>query len=241
MSFEMKTRLFLVFLGIIFSSTSGFSQDEINQMDANGKRHGRWLKHFPDSEQIRYEGTFQHGKEVGEFKFYCEDCKSQPNAVLTYNENDNIAQVQYFDKKGKLLSEGWMKDQNRTGEWVYYHKTSSQIMSRENYSNGLLEGRTTTYYPNGNKTEETEYKNGIKEGQNNYYSPEGILLKKLLYKNDELHGPAVYYDGYGKVILEGSYKDGKKHGLWKEYKDGKLVSEEVFPKKYDKKKGQGNN
>lgn len=231
----MKTRLLVLFLGIILGSTNSYSQnDDLNQWDANGKRHGLWKKYYPNSKQVRYEGTFHHGKEIGEFKFYCEDCKDKPNAILTYNENDNIAHAKYLTPKGELLSEGEMDGQVRIGEWIYYHKGINQVMTRENYSDGKLNGRSTTYYPNGQKTEETDYKNGVKEGENNYYSPDGVLLKKLLYKNDELHGPAVYYDGNGRVISEGNYKDGKKHGLWKNYENGKLKSEETFPKQYKK-------
>ena len=74
------------------------------------------------------------------------------------------------------------------------------------------------------------YKNGLKEGNDIYYAPTGTVLKKLIYKNDELHGPGSYYDATGKVVLEGNYKNGKKHGIWKTYKNGKFVKEEVFPK-----------
>ena len=68
------------------------------------------------------------------------------------------------------------------------------------------------------------------EGPNNYYSPEGILLKKLHYKNDLLVGQAFYYDANGNVSIEGNYKEGRKHGVWKYYKDGKVVLEEIYPK-----------
>ena len=104
-------------------------------------------------------------------------------------------------------------------------------MTREFYnSEGDLDGLKTVYYLNNKIAEEVNYSKGKKEGDNIYYSPEGVILKKLIYVNDELHGPATYYDAYGKVILEGNYKEGKKHGIWKTYKNGKFVKEEVFPK-----------
>ena len=34
----------------------------------------------------------------------------------------------------------------------------------------------------------------------------------------------------GAVIIDGNYKNGKKHGVWKHYKNGKLVLEETYPK-----------
>lgn len=222
----------IFFFGII--SVTCFSQSEINQTDANGKRHGLWKKFYDNSQQTRYEGTFEHGKEVGEFKFYCEDCKDKPSVIKKFSGKDEISEVKYLNTKGKTISEGKMKGRDRIGEWIIYHEKSEVPMSRENYSNGKLEGKKTTYYPNGKITEEIEYKNGLKEGENNYYSPTGILIKKLQYKADELQGPAMYYDGHGNVTIEGFYKNDKKHGLWKYYQDGNVVLEETYPKKYDK-------
>ncbi|MAP80681.1 MAG: hypothetical protein CL526_06285 [Aequorivita sp.] len=230
----MKIKVLLFFFGIVFCVSTGYSQSEINQVDAEGKRHGLWKKTFAGSTQLRYEGTFKHGKEVGEFKFYCEECKDQPMVIKKFSSKDNTAHVSYFTKKGKLVSEGKMAGKERIGEWVYYHKGSNNIMTREHYTSGKLDGKMTTYYPNGTITEVINYKDGKKEGENSYFSPEGILLKKLNYKNDVLHGSATYYDAYGNVIIEGAYKNNKKHGLWKYYKDGKTVLEETFPKPKNK-------
>ena len=227
----MKNLLLVLFFGIIFGNAAVFSQSDINQLDEQGRRHGLWKKHYPDSEQLRYEGKFERGKEIGEFKFYCEDCKSRPSVIKTFHKDSEIVDVKYFTNKGNVLSEGKMKGKDRIGEWIYYHTDTKQIMTRENYSNGTINGRTVTYYPNGKITEEIEFRNGIREGENNYYSPEGVLLKKLFYKNDQLDGRVFYYDSNGDVKIEGNYKDGKKKGLWKYYKDGKVVEEETFPKK----------
>lgn len=223
----MKYTVYILF---IFFGFSLYAQESINQMDSNGKRHGIWKKAYPDSQQLRYEGTFDHGKEVGIFKFYCEECGKQPSVVSTFNEKDNSAWVQYFTIKGKLVSEGKMIDKEREGEWVAYHEKSKQVMSREFYKDGKLHGKQTTYYPDGKVTEEITYSNGIKEGENLYYSPEGVLIKKLQYRNDQLEGAAIYYDAFGVVVIEGNYKLGKKHGLWKYYKNGQLEMEEIYPK-----------
>ncbi len=220
----------LFFFGIILFSAQGFSQNEINQVDAQGLNHGVWKKMYPGTKQLRYEGQFDHGKEVGEFKFYCEECKDKPSVIKNFSGNDGFAEVKYFTIKGKLVSEGNMKGKDRVGEWVYYHEKSKNVMTRENYVEGKLDGKKITYYPNGQVTEEIEYSNGLMNGEDNYYSPAGVLLKKLQNKDGQLHGPAFYYDAKGAVVIEGFYKDGKKHGLWKYYKNGKVVLEETYPK-----------
>jgi antitoxin component YwqK of YwqJK toxin-antitoxin module len=220
----------LFFFGIVIGLQPSYSQADINQTDAQGNRHGLWKKLYPGTKQLRYEGVFEHGKEVGTFKFYCETCKDQPSVVKEFNSENSIAEVKYYTVKGKLVSEGKMDGKDRIGEWLYYPKKSSNVMTRENYKNGKLDGLKITYYGNGKIAEERNYVNGLLEGPNNYYSPDGVLLKKLIYKNDVLVGPALYYDASGALTIEGSYKNGKKHGLWKHYKNGKLILEEMYPK-----------
>ncbi len=229
----MKVSL-IVFSCFIFCAVTLGAQESINKMDAKGARHGLWRKFYPDTEQLRYEGTFEHGKEVGVFKFYCEECGNQPTATRTFNTKDNSVLVQYFTIKGKLVSEGKLVDREREGEWISYHKNSSQIMSKEFYKNGKLQGKQTTYYPDGTITEEIYYEQGLKEGENIYYSPEGVIIKKLQYRDDMLQGAALYYDAFGNIVVEGFYKDDKKHGLWKYYKNGKLELEETYPKPINK-------
>jgi antitoxin component YwqK of YwqJK toxin-antitoxin module len=226
----MNNKLIIIIVGVFLISFSVSAQDDINKMDAQGKRHGLWKKMYPGTKQLRYEGTFEHGKEVGTFKFYCEECKDKPMAVKEFNANDDISYVKYYTIKGKLVSEGKMKDKDRIGEWIYYHEKSNEIMTKEQYVNGKLDGIKTTYYPNGKITEEITYKNGVMEGENNYYSVDGKLLKKLNYKNEKLQGPATYYDANGNVTIEGFYKNDKKDGLWKYYKNGKVELEETYPK-----------
>lgn len=232
MFYKMK---FILVLSLIVLSSNVVAQNDINQFDINNERHGDWKKTFQGTKQLRYEGTFKHGKEVGVFKYYCSDCDDNPTIIKTFNDTNNIAQVQYFTKRGKLVSEGKMEDKSRMGEWVYYHKKSNGVMTKEFYIDGKLEGLIVTYYTNNKVTEETEYKNGIKEGINNYYSPQGVLLKKLHNKNDQLNGPATYYDAYGNIVIIGQYKNGKKHGPWKYYKNQEVILEETYPKSYKKK------
>ena len=182
--------LFLFFFGILINTLPSFAQAEVNQTDAQGNRHGLWKKLYPGTKQLRYEGVFEHGKEVGTFKFYCEDCKKRPSVVKEFNPENSIAEVKYYTIKGKLVSEGKMDGKNRIGEWLFYPEKTSNVLTREHYKAGMLDGLKVTYYPNGKITEERNYINGLLEGPNNYYSPEGILLKKLQYKNNVLVGPA---------------------------------------------------
>jgi len=226
---NLKT-FFSMFFGILLTISTAIAQEAVNQLDSEGKRHGVWKKYFPGSKQLRYEGQFEHGQEVGIFKFYCEDCKDQPMVVKDFNNEGNVAEVKYYTAKGKLVSQGLMNGKERVGEWLYFQEKSKDVMTREMYVEGKLHGDKITYYLNGKVTEEMHYENGSIEGPNNYYSPDGVLLKELLFENNELHGPATYYDANGAISIKGQYKRGKKDGIWKYYKGGKFDREETFPK-----------
>ncbi|RLD26954.1 MAG: toxin-antitoxin system YwqK family antitoxin [Bacteroidetes bacterium] len=223
----------------LFFISSSISAQDINQLDANGKRHGIWKKTFEGTNQLRYQGEFSHGKEIGLFKFYkLLKKKSVLTATKQFNESDNIADVRFLSSRGKVISQGRMNGKLYVGEWTYYHNNSNVIMTRETYDNeGRLQGKRIVYYDNGLLAEEVNYEEGSKYGVSKWYSLKGVVLKQFVYKNNELHGIAKYYNGKGEILVEGSYKRGKKTGIWKYYKEGELVEEKdlTYRPKYKKK------
>lgn len=221
----MKITIFYVF---IFLSSVIVAQD-FNKLDAEGKRHGKWLKKYDGTDQTRYEGTFEHGKEVGEFKFYKPTSGDIPTAIKIFSKDNDSVLVKYYSSKGKVISQGKMIGKIREGEWKYYHNDSDQLMMVEHYKNDKLEGEQRTYFDNGQLTEKTVYKNGKREGKRLIYSEEGKLIKEFTYENDLLHGMTRYYDTEGQLQIEGNYKRNKKDGVWKYYKDGKLDEQKLFP------------
>ena len=223
----------------LFFISSSISTQDINQLDANGKRHGIWKKTFEGTNQLRYQGEFSHGKEIGLFKFYkLIKKKSVLTATKQFNKNDNTAEVKFLSSRGKVISEGEMNGKLHVGKWNYYHNNSNVIMTRETYDNeGRLQGKRIVYYDNGLLAEEVNYEEGSIEGVSKWYSLKGVVLKEFVYKNNELHDLAKYYNGKGEILVEGSYKRGKKTGIWKYYKEGELVEEKnlTYRPKYKKK------
>ncbi|NRA91190.1 MAG: toxin-antitoxin system YwqK family antitoxin [Psychroserpens sp.] len=220
----MKSTLSFIFILTLFS-LSIYGQDTVNQFDKDGNRHGVWKKYFDKTDQLRYEGRFEHGKEIDTFKFYrLNKKKSVLSAVKVFNPNDDRALVTFYSSKGQVISKGQLNGKIYVGEWIYYHNNSSVVMTSENFNDqGELDGERITYYKNGKPTEVLNYANGKLEGNSKWYDENGTLLKDLNYENDELHGPAKYYDIYGKLAAEGIYQRGRKHRIWKYYKGDKLV------------------
>ncbi len=213
---------------LAFTCCSIFGQ-EFNNFDTEGKRHGKWKKRFENSDQIRYEGTFDHGKEIGEFKFYRPSSGNTPTAVKIFSKDSDTITAKFFTKKGKVISQGKMVKKNRVGSWTYYHKGSDKIMMTEAYKDGKLHGPQLTYFENGQLTEKTLFADGKRQGKRIMYSEKGVVLKEFTYENDQLHGITKYFDTSGKLIIEGNYKRDRKNGIWKYYENGKLKEEKLFP------------
>jgi antitoxin component YwqK of YwqJK toxin-antitoxin module len=221
---------FFRFLALVLCCQVVFSQTDNNPVDNAGKKHGVWKGVYKDSGKPRYEGTFEHGKEVGVFNFF-DDTKAQTIiATRTFKPKENSCYTIFYDQKKNIVSEGKEVNKLREGPWKYYHKASKEIMTLESYKNGKLNGTRTVYYPSGKIVDETFYKNGIKEGVYKKYSESGIVMESSFFKNGEYDGEAIYKDPNDLVVAKGMFKKGKKVGMWQFFINGKMTSEENMDK-----------
>jgi len=216
----------VIILSLCPISQALYAQQGLNDLDSEGKRDGIWKKYYTNN-RLRYIGTFDHGKEVGTFKYYSASSSEYPIIIKKFHENDNLADVQYFTTSGVLESNGLMKGKKREGKWLFYHTDGKAIMSEENYKNGKLDGVYNTFYPNGELTEITSYKNGLLDGSYKKYSIKGILYNDFNYAGGKLNGMAIYYSRKtGDLIKKGPFKNDMRVGTWENYVDGELVSTE---------------
>lgn len=228
--------IILLFL-FLFIFQEGRAQQDINQFDKDNNRHGVWKK-FYSNERVRYVGSFNHGKEIGTFKYYSASNSDNPIIIKKFHDNDDLADVQFFTETGVLESEGKMRGKNREGKWFYYHVDGKTVMSEENYLNGKLDGDYKTFFPTGEPTEIASYKNGLLDGNYKKYSIKGFLYQDFNYSQGKLNGLAVYYSRQtGDLIKKGPFKDDLRVGTWENYVNGELVSTEqpaIKPKKEEK-------
>ena len=218
---------------ILFFTTSLFAQVN-NQLDANGKKQGVWKGVYEQSKRPRYEGTFEHGKEVGMFKFFDDTSVGTLIATREFNPKDNSCYSIFYNQKGNKVSEGKLVNKLYVGEWKYYHEDSPLVMTSENYANGKLNGLRKVTYPNGKIAEEANYKNGKKEGSYKKYTESGIVLEESLYKNGEFEGLAIFRGPDNVVVAKGMFVKGKKEGIWEFNTNGKITKENMTTKKVRK-------
>ncbi|WP_010180335.1 toxin-antitoxin system YwqK family antitoxin [Aquimarina agarilytica] len=217
----------VIIFGFFLLLTNVFNA-QINQYHSDGTRHGLWEKKYEGTEQLRYTGNFDHGVEIGDFKFYSKGFPKQPSAIKSFSDNGRKALVKYYAQNGKLISKGMLVNKKREGKWEYYHNTNAKLMMVENYVADLLEGERLSYYDNGRVSEKVTFIDGKKEGKEVVYTLKGVLYKVFTYKNGLLEGENKYYNGKGELVIEGVYKDNKKTGVWSYYENGKLVREKRY-------------
>jgi antitoxin component YwqK of YwqJK toxin-antitoxin module len=210
------------FLLFFFVSISSFAQD-INKTDENGKKHGLWKGVYEESKRPRYEGTFNHGKETGTFKFFDDTKAGTVIATREFSAKDNSCYTIFYNQNNKKVSEGKLINKLNEGEWKYYHENSDTIMSKEFYINGKLNGVKKVFYKRGKIAEETNYKNGLKEGIYKKYAENGVVLEESIYKNNQYNGIAIFRDSENNIVAKGLFKDDKKSGIWEFLENGKLV------------------
>lgn len=224
---EKKLGFQIVFIFIfLFGFQPVNSQEKINQFDKNNKRDGVWKK-FYSNNRVRYVGTFDHGKEVGTFKFYSASNSDFPIIIKKYEKNSDVANVEFYTTAGVLESKGKMVGKNREGKWLFYHTDGKTVMSEENYKNGKLDGEYKTFYNNGAPTEIATYKNGLLNGNYKKYAIKGFIYQDFNYVDGKLNGIATYYSRKtGDLVKKGPFKNDLRVGTWENYVDGELVSTE---------------
>ncbi|MFV8323323.1 toxin-antitoxin system YwqK family antitoxin [Flavobacterium sp. LB3P21] len=229
---------FFTLLMLVFFSQNIVSQTEFNKLDEKGKKHGVWKGFYQESKRPRYEGTFEHGKEIGIFNFYDDTKAKSIIATREFNAKDNSAYTIFYDQNKNKVSEGKVVNKLFEGQWKYYHQASKNIMTTENYVNGKLEGLRTVFYLSGKIAEEISYKNNLKNGFYKKYTEKGILLEESMFKNNIYSGLAIFSDTNGNIVSKGQFVNGKKSGIWQFFEKGKLVKETnmSFPENATKSK-----
>lgn len=215
-----------------------YAQTDFNKLDEKGKKHGVWKGFYEESKRPRYEGTFEHGKEIGVFNFYDDTKAKSIIATREFNAKDNSAYTIFYDQNKNKVSEGKVVNKLFEGQWKYYHQASKNIMTTENYVNGKLEGLRTVFYLSGKIAEEISYKSNLKNGFYKKYTEKGILLEESMFKNNIYSGLAIFSDANGNVVSKGQFVNGKKSGIWQFFEKGKLVKETnmSFPENATKSK-----
>jgi antitoxin component YwqK of YwqJK toxin-antitoxin module len=110
------------------------------------------------------------------------------------------------NKKNKLVEE------IQGSHTVIKLYVDGKIVLKQPYNQeGLPDGTTTAYHPNGKVRQEIPYVNGKANGTGKAYSDDGFIKAETSYKNNTFHGLRKIYAPRGGGI-EGNFQDGKATG-----------------------------
>ncbi|SEH77139.1 Antitoxin component YwqK of the YwqJK toxin-antitoxin module [Paenimyroides aquimaris] len=196
----------LTSLTVLASVVAVYAQD-VNKTNAQGEREGTWIGYYPNTNYVKYEGTFKNGKETGTFKFYADEPEKKLVATKEFKADGSVYAV-FFNGK-KKMSEGVYVNKQKEGIWKTYHFDGQSVMAEEPYTNDKVHGIKKIYYPSGKLSEEIEYKNGIEDGISNQYAENGVKIKETQHKNGILEGKIIIRDETGKITDEAKYVNGK--------------------------------
>ncbi len=162
----------------------------------------------------------------------------QIKSINVYNENQ--VEDEYFESyniHGDLKREGWIKDGQMEGLWLYYHPNGI-IKDSSYYINNELEGVQKSFDITGKLSQIDRYKKGRhisftkydttgtaihsqviadwKDGEVvkiNYAMPKNAILNEGVRYNNLRHGEHIWYHSNGQISCKGIYENGKRHGL----------------------------
>ena len=230
----MKTRLSLIFtvlLGIV--TITNFAQ-EINKIDSQGRKQGKWIKTYEGTKKISYKGNFKDNKPTGLFIFYYKTGKVKAKSKY-FNDGYNSYTSTYHEN-GKLMSTGKYVNQKKDSTWVYLDQYGNYL-SKDSYRRGEKHGRCIVYYPfnpkidagRPNVLEIAFYINGEIDGEYQKFYRNGKLLTEGTYALGLFEGKVTTYYPTGTKKNETFYKHGVKNGFSRNYDgNGKETSKQYF-------------
>lgn len=125
----------------------------------NGKRTGNSTVYDESGVPIIYL-TYQEPTETGNYVAPGEKEVVVQVSSLTKHKNGKVSEEGHLLSKysqDRYASTYYYDSFLRQGNFISYDENGVKI-EQKNYNNGMLDGLSTTFYPNGNKKEETTYK-----------------------------------------------------------------------------------
>ena len=227
----MRTRVIpvLIFLAVFLSFLNAAAQQKpANFTDASGKKQGAWCKVDSAGHKI-YEGQFRDNIPYDTFRYYYPDGKIKTLSVFSDNGR-KVRSVSYF-KNGKVMAKGNYLGEKKDSTWQFFSEYDGVKVSEEKYRNGLKEGVSTIFFPEGGVSETITWTNDLRNGLWETWYTDGKIKMKGAYKNGDKSGSFIFYYNSGKVMITGDYLEGHQHGTWLYFSDkGEVIRTETYDK-----------
>jgi antitoxin component YwqK of YwqJK toxin-antitoxin module len=201
------------------------ANSQVNQIDSEGMRQGKWAKNYPNGQPM-YEGYFKDNKPVGDWIRFHEG--GQVKAKINYSLVSDSAFAQLFEPGGKKIAEGVFVDEKREGKWTFF--SGDVKISEEEFHCGTKHGVSRRFYPTGELLEESEWQNGRQEGSYSVFFKNGSPYLQCKFSDGSRNGLCLSYFQNGRIEMEAYYFNNLRDKEWKYFdENGKLL----YMLKYD--------
>jgi len=195
---------------IMSSATNEKYQKIINKNNKNEKKFmawaaDNWLSVVSEENEKEFNYSYLNSGEIESIGGVDKD-------------GEYIGERTYYEKNGRLRTQGFYKEGERDGHWDWYYD-NGQKEEEVDYALGELNGSYIKYYDNGKNKLKANYLNNYYNGELYKYSKYGIITEKSEYINDSLNGTTLLFHDLGqdfkKLVIP--YEDNVVNGVAKEF------------------------
>ena len=225
----MRTRgIILTCIILVTGIPAAMAQQGQNRTDGQGRKQGTWVKTDTAGRKV-YSGQFRDNIPIDTFRYFYPDGKLK--TISVFSEKGKKVTSESFFPNGKPMAKGIYRDEKKDSLWQFFSEYDGTLVSEEIYRNGIKDGTSKVYFPEGGVSEITTWSGGTREGLWETYYTDGKVKMKGAYHGGDKSGPFVFYYNSGKVMITGSYAAGHQDGVWIYYS---ADSEVARTEKYDK-------
>ncbi len=208
----------------------------------NGKKNGTWETYYPNGQiktrrdhddfglehpyrawhangNLEEEGNYNYkGLPTGEWKTYREDgTLFQVTMHEVKGQPGAVKGFKSYGEKGELRQEGyWDASKQLEGRHTSFYPNGG-VERSATYSAGRLNGPYKAYHPNGKLSAEGYYLEGAKQGLWKEYYEDGKQKSEMEFKQEAANGPSKSWHANGQLAAKGGWHEGKKSGTWETF------------------------
>ena len=189
----------------------GEGYTEINRR--NGELSGSWIKWYSNGKKCE-EGVYKYGKKGGLWTGWFKNENKKYQTKYIDGEIDGL--YTEFDNKGRLIKNINYDNGKILSEYHMLRDNSGSIEFHK--KDGVLDGKWTRWYINGNIAEKGNYKNGNGLWEGWYVS--NAKQFNCEYENGDKVGTFQEWDVRGELIKKIDYNRGKRIREYLVVRDG---------------------
>jgi len=169
-------------------------------------RHGLYEEFYPTGQRL-VRGQFVEGKREGTWSYWHPTGRKAKEGA--YRASQLNGDWEYYRKDGTLLRIERYAAQRPHGAWEHYATDGKTLLRREKHAEGIPHGRWTSWYPSGQKRQETHFVGGELHGRARTWHENGQLATEVHFREGIRHGMFQKWDTDGKLIASASYVHGR--------------------------------